>query len=191
MKKTALKTTVTLVAAMVCSVMTVCAAPTSFVPVGCPVKQPCCTEKPCESCNPCDSCEKPKCEAAPVFESCEEVQNWKNKFFEKRCELYTKLGLSQEQRVKAKCVDEKYFDEYAALKICCKQEKAKLKDMECKKCSWHDRHEQKQKIKDIKCEMKDKKRQHKECFMDLLSCCQKSQYKKLTKEKCKCACDCE
>lgn len=205
------KLAITLSAAMLCSVMSVCAAPTSPVtPVNCPVKaspcplkpqsEPC--AKPCEAkVKPCDSCAKtecePKCEPAPVFNTCEEIQEWKIKYFEKRCDIYSKLGLSQEQRVKAKCVDEKWFDEIAPLKMCCKQEKAKLKEMECKKCSRKDIRAQKEKIKDLKAEIKDKKKQHKECFTALLSQCQKDQYKTLSKEKCKkhdsdkCDCGCK
>lgn len=196
------KTAITLAAAMLCSVMSVCAAPSSvptcnylttdsLVPVGCPVKQPCAEQKaPCAVEQPCPTCGKKDCtcDSAPVFNSCEEVQAWKIKFFEKRSQLYTKLCLSQEQRVKAKCIDEKFFDEIAPLKMCCKQEKAKLKEMECKKCSWSDKRAQKEKIKDLKAEIKDKKNEHKKCFMEILSQCQKDDYKEFTKGKDKCGC---
>lgn len=179
------KLAITLSTAMLCSVLSVHAAPSSTVPVGCPLKStPCKTEKPC------DPCVKPEpCDAAPVFNACEEIQQWKIKYCEKRVCIYDKLKLTQEQRVQAKCIDDKYFDEIAALKICCKKEKAKLKDMECKKCSWKDKHEQKQKIKDLKTEIKDKKKEHNECFMKILNNCQKDEYKKLMKDKCKKHCE--
>ncbi len=183
------KLAITLSAAMMCSIMSTYAAPmSSTIPVGCPLQQsaPCQNTTQCEDQTPCN-CGKPDCpkccEKAPVFNSCEEIQEWKTKYFEKRCEIYTKLGLSQEQRVKAKTVDEKFFDEIAPLKMCCKQEKAKLEEMKCKKCSWKSKREQKQKIKDLKSEIKDKKKQHKECFEKLLNQCQKDAYKKLSKHK--------
>lgn len=69
--------------------------------------------------------------------------------------------------------------------MCCKQEKMKLKEMECKKCKWKVKHEQKQKIKDLKSEIKEKKKEHKECFMQILTSCQKDKYKELMKDKCK------
>jgi hypothetical protein len=128
-----------------------------------------------------DSCEK--CKTTPVFNSCEELQQWKIKYFEKRCKVYTKLGLNQEQRIKAKNIDEKFFDEIAPLKLCCEQEKAKLKEMRCNKCSLRDRHEQKEKINDLKDEIKAKKKQHNECFEKLLSKCQKDLYKDIKKDK--------
>ena len=134
-----------------------------------------------------DDCEKKECETAPVFNSCTEIQDWKIKFFEKRCKIYNQLGLSQEQRVQAKTIDERFFDEIAPLKMCCKQEKAKLKEMECKKCKWCERKEQKEKINDLKSEIKDKKKQHKECFEKILNDCQKNQYKKIAKDK-NCGC---
>lgn len=164
------------------------------VPVACPMgAEPCPVQQPCSEKTDC-----PKCaDTAPIFNSCEEIQAWKLKFCEKRAKLYDELCLSQEQRVKAKCIDDKFFDEIAPLKLCCKQEKAKLKDMKCKKCSWKDRHEQKQKIKDLKSEIKEKKKQHKECFMNILTCSQKDKYKTLMKDKCKkhkkpkCECGCK
>ena len=194
-KKSAAKTAVTLAAAMVWSVMSVCAGPVTVVPVACPIQPaPCAAQQPCN----CGKPECPNCEAkAPVFNSCEEIQDWKIKFCEKRACLYDKLCLTQEQRVKAKCIDDKFFDEVAPLKLCCKEEKAKLKDMECKKCSWKDKREQKQKIKDLKSEIKDKKKQHKECFTQILTSCQKDKYKELMKDKCKkhkkpkCECGCK
>lgn len=194
------KLAITLSAAMLCSVLSVCAEPSSVVPVGCPLKSQPCQTSPCEDKTPCN-CGKPDCpkccDTAPVFNSCAEIQEWKTKYFAKRCEIYTKLGLSQEQRVKAKMVDEKFFDEIAPLKMCCKQEKAKLKEMECKKCSWSEKKEQKEKIRDLKSEIKDKKKQHNECFEKLLTQCQKEEYKKLKKDKCskhhepKCDCSCK
>lgn len=191
MKKTASKAAITLAAAMLCSVMSVCAAPSSFVPVGCPVKQPCPVE------NPCNPCEKPKCETAPVFNACEEIQEWKVKYCQKRACIYDKLNLTQEQRVKAKCIDDKFFDEIAPLKVCCKQEKAKLKEMECQKCSWSEKRAQKEKINDLKSEIKDKKKQHNECFKEILNKCQKEEYDKMMKDSCKkhkepkCDCGCK
>ena len=176
------KTAITLCAAMLCSVMSVCANPSSIVPVTCPVQNaPCAAGQPCN----CGQPECPKCneQKAPVFNSCEEIQAWKDKYFKKRCDIYTKLGLSQEQRVKARCVDEKFFDEIAPLKMCCKQEKAKLNEMKCQKCSWSAKREQKEKIKDLKSEIKDKKKQHEKCFLELLNQCQKDTYKKLAKNK--------
>ena len=194
-KKSAQKMTFALVAAMLCSVMSVCAEPSSVVPVTCPVQgAPCAKQQPC-------NCGKPECpncnQSAPVFNSCEEIQKWKLKFCEKRACLYDKLCLTQEQRVKAKFIDEKFFDEIAPLKMCCKQEKAKLEEMKCQKCSWSAKREQKQKIKDLKSEIKDKKKQHKECFMQLLTCEQQEKYKALKKDKCKkhkkpkCECGCK
>ena len=184
------KLAITLSAAMLCSVMSVCAETSAVVPTACPLQQKQECQNNCSSEQTCN-CGKPDCpkccDNAPVFNSCEEIQQWKIKYFEKRCEIYTKLGLSQEQRVKARTVDEKFFDEIAPLKVCCKQEKAKLKEMECKKCSWKDKREQKQKIKDLKSEIKDKKKQHRECFEKLLNQCQKDTYKKLDKNKgCSC-----
>lgn len=194
------KTAITLCAAMLCTATASFAVPTppmasipspsqaSVIPIVCPASSPCnqtCEEKK----DPCPTCGKTDCNcgSAPVFDSCEELQNRKTKYFEKRCEIYTKLGLSQEQRVKGKCIDEKFFDEIAPLKMCCKQEKAKLEKMKCEKCSWRAKHEQKQKIKDIKSEIKDKQKDHKKCFMELLNQCQKDKYKKLTKgDKCGC-----
>ena len=194
-KKSVPKMTFALVAAMLCSVMSVCAEPSSVVPVTCPVQgEPCAKQQPC-------NCGKPECpncnQSAPVFNSCEEIQKWKLKFCEKRACLYDKLCLTQEQRVKAKFIDEKFFDEIAPLKMCCKQEKAKLEEMKCQKCSWSAKREQKQKIKDLKSEIKDKKKQHKECFMQILTCEQQEKYKALKKDKCKkhkkpkCECGCK
>lgn len=200
------KLAITLTAAMVCSVMSVCAEPNSIVPTACPISQSNCQSQQSCGCNPCEKqeCKKecdPKCEcnsnSAPVFNSCEEIQAWKTKYFEKRCNIYTNLGLSQEQRVKAKCLDEKFFDEIAPLKMCLKQEEAKLKDMKCKKCCKADIKCQKEKIKDLKSEIKDKKKQHEKCFEELLNSCQTTTYKKLKKEKCKehkkpkCECGCK
>lgn len=200
------KTAITLAAAMVCSVMSVSAAvssgsalsPVPVVPVACPVSSPCAQpeqpcvqpQMPCAENQPCPTCGKTDCtcDSAPVFNSCEEIQAWKLKFCEKRAQIYTKLCLSQEQRVKAKCIDDKFFDEIAPLKMCCKQEKAKLKEMECQKCSWSSKRAQKEKIKDLKSEIKDKKNEHKKCFMEILSQCQKDKYKELTKGKDKCGC---
>ena len=195
------KTAITLCAAMLCSILSAQAAPVpssstsipspsqaSIVPIVCPSSSPCaqtCEEKK----DPCPTCGKTDCScgSAPVFNSCEELQAWKTKYFEKRCEIYTKLGLSQEQRVKGKCIDEKFFDEIAPLKMCCKQEKAKLEKMKCEKCSWSAKREQRQKIRDLKSEIKDKQKDHKKCFMEILNRCQKDEYKKLTKcDKCKC-----
>lgn len=195
------KTAITLCAAMLCSILSAQAAPVpssstsipspsqaSIVPIVCPSSSPCaqtCEEKK----DPCPTCGKTDCNcgSAPVFNSCEELQAWKTKYFEKRCEIYTKLGLSQEQRVKGKCIDEKFFDEIAPLKMCCKQEKAKLEKMKCEKCSWSAKREQRQKIRDLKSEIKDKQKDHKKCFMEILNRCQKDEYKKLTKgDKCKC-----
>ena len=70
--------------------------------------------------------------------------------------------------------------------MCCKKEKAKLKEMECEKCSWRKTKEQKQKIKDLKSEIKDKKKQHKKCFEKILNDCQKQQYKKMKDKTCGC-----
>ncbi len=186
------KLAITLSAAMICSIATISATKAeSLVPVGCPVQNaPCQSVETCptqQKCN-CGKPECPKCnDAAPVFNSCEEIQEWKTKYFEKRCEIYTKLGLSQEQRVKARNVDEKFFDEIAPLKMCCKQTKAKLKELECQKCAKSEKKALKEKIKDLKSEIKDKKKQHKECFMQLLNSCQKTTYKKIAKNK-KCGC---
>ncbi len=198
------KLAITLTAAMVCSVMSVCAQ--TNVPVACPVKSsPCQVKQPC-NCNPCEKPEckdgcTPKCDCgcntAPVFNSCEELQAWKTKYFEKRCTIYTRLALTQEQRVKAKCIDEKFFDEIAPLKMCLKQEKAKLKQMKCDKKCTNDIKAQKEKIKDLKSEIKDKKKQHDKCFEEILNNCQKDSYKKMKKEKCKehnkpkCECGCK
>lgn len=142
-----------------------------------------CPTKDCDKKNEC----KKECETPPVFDSCTEIQDWKIKFAEKRCKVYTQLGLTQEQRVKAKTIDEKFFDEIAPLKMCCKQAKAKLKELECQKCSTCEKRELKEKIKDLKSEIKDKKKQHRECFEKILNDCQKAQYKKLAKDK-KCGC---
>ena len=62
-------------------------------------------------------------------------------------------------------------------------EKAKLNEMKCQKCSWSAKREQKEKIKDLKSEIKDKKKQHEKCFLELLNQCQKDTYKKLDKNK--------
>lgn len=193
------KLAITLSAAMLCSVMSVCAAPSSVIPTSCPVKSSTCPlQKPCNTCEKpeCKNDCAPKCDPAPVFNTCEEIQCWKTKYFEKRCKTYTELGLTQEQRVKARCVDEKFFDEIAPLKMCLKQEKAKLKEMKCKKCCKEDIKAQKEKVKDLKAEIKDKKKQHEKCFEELLNSCQKTSYNKMKKDKCKehkepkCDCDC-
>ena len=201
------KTAITLCAAMMCTIMSASAAPTpsmsipspsvaSIVPVTCPASSPCATpceqkKEPCceKKKEPCPTCGKTdcNCNSTPVFNSCEEIQAWKTKYFEQRCEIYTNLGLTQEQRVKGKCIDEKFFDEIAPLKMCCKQEKAKLEKMKCQKCSWRSKHEQRQKIRDLKSEIKDKQKDHQKCFMQILNQCQKDKYKKLTKkDKCDC-----
>lgn len=175
------KLAITLSTAMLLSTLSTYASTNvPVVPVGCPTKSPCQQEQPC---NPCETDGYP----APVFNSCTELQEWKTKFFAKRCDIYSKLGLSQEQRIQAKTIDERFFDDIAPLKICCKTEKEKLKQLECQKCSWSAKREQKEKIKDLKAEIKDKKKQHKECFEKILNDCQKKQYKKLTKNK---GCDC-
>lgn len=162
-----------------------CAHSQDFVvpikPVGCQIKN-----------SPCEPAEKPacpqNCDKTPVFNSCEEIQQWKTKYCEKRSQLYTKLNLSQEQRVKAKIVDEKFFDEIAPLKMCCKTEKAKYNEMKCKKCKWSEKRAQKEKINDLKDEIKVKKKEHVKCFEEILTSCQKSEYKKLKKCDLKCKC---
>lgn len=180
--------TAALSAAIVCSAVNVYAyAPTPYVPVGCPVEQPCAKKKDCAK----------NCDPAPIFNSCEEIQNWKIKFFEKRACLYENLCMTQEQRVQGKCIDEKYFDEIAPLKLCKIQEEKKLEEMKCKKCTLKSKREQKQKIKDLKEEIKDKKQEHEECFLKILKCEQQKKYKELKKEKCKkhkqpkCECGCK
>lgn len=169
-------------AAIMCSIMSVQA---EVVPT--PNTQPTETIAQCPQ-QVCDKCKKTECECpkTPVVNTCDELQAWKIKFFENRCKIYTQLALTQEQRVKAKCIDEKYFDEIAPLKICCKQEKAKLKEMQCKKNCKNDIKAQKEKIKDLKAEIKDKKKNHEKCFLEILNDCQKSSYKKLAKFKCEC-----
>ena len=194
MKLTAKKLAVTLSALLVCSSMSVLAEPSSlFVPIGCPVNNSCEKQAPCETPEQ-EKCAE-KCNPVPVFDSCDELQKIKDEYCEKRACLYDKLCLSQEQRVKAKCIDDKFFDIIAPLKLCCKMEKAKLEEMMCNKnCSLKQKREQKQKIKDLKAEIKDKKKQHEECFMKLLTCEQKEKYKELKKNKCqkkkksKCGC---
>lgn len=162
-------------AAIACSALNVYAnIPTPYVPVGCPQEQSC-EKKDCTK----------NCDPAPIFNSCEEIQNWKIKFFEKRACLYEKLCMTQEQRVQGKCIDEKYFDEIAPLKLCKMQEEKKLEEMKCKKCSLKVKREQKQKIKDLKTEIKDKKQEHEECFLKILNCKQQEKYKELKKDKCK------
>lgn len=192
------KTAITFSLAMMCSIMSVNAAvvpeqdysgvfivPITTSATPCFQKQvPCSAKEPCSKCGKTDC----NCASVPVFNSCEEVQAWKIKFCEKRTQLYSKLCLTQEQRVKAKCIDDKFFDEIAPLKICCKQEKEKLKEMKCKKCSWSEKRAQKEKIKDLKSEIKDKKKEHKKCFTEILTQCQKEKYKELAKDKDKCGC---
>ena len=162
-------------AAIACSALNVYAnIPTPYVPIGCPQEQSC-EKKDCTK----------NCDPAPIFNSCEEIQNWKIKFFEKRACLYEKLCMTQEQRVQGKCIDEKYFDEIAPLKLCKIQEEKKLEEMKCKKCTLKAKKEQKQKIKDLKTEIKDKKQEHEECFLKILNCKQQEKYKELKKDKCK------
>ena len=49
----------------------------------------------------------------------------------------------------------------------------------------------------MKSEIKEKKKEHKECFMQILTSCQKDKYKELMKDKCKkhkkakCECGCK
>lgn len=196
MKKLAITFSVT---AAICSAMLMNTnSAQAYIPLGellasapCPIEQPCNQTKALMAKCPKDNypkaeCPKKECETPQVFDSCAEIQDWKIKYFEKRCKVYTQLGLSQEQRVQAKTIDERFFDEIAPLKICCKQEKAKLKDMECKKCSWCEKREQKQKIKDLKSEIKDKKKQHQKCFEKILNDCQKQTYKKIKDKDCGC-----
>lgn len=193
MKSIAKKMAVTFSFVMVCSAVSVYAEPSSlFVPIGCPVNNSCEKQQPCEM--PKQDCPE-KCNPAPVFDSCDELQKIKDKYCEKRACLYDKLCLTQEQRVKAKCIDDKFFDIIAPLKFCCKTESKKLEGMKCNKnCTLKQKREQKQKIKDLKAEIKDKKKQHEECFMKLLNCEQKEKYKELKKNKCnkkkksKCGC---
>ena len=133
---------------------------------------------------PCTDTKTDKCCNEPsVFNACDELKNQKIRFFEQRCEIYKQLNLTQEQRIKAKTIDEKFFDDIAPLKLCYNQEKAKLKDMQCKKNCRNDIKCQKEKIKDLKAEIKDKKKQHKKCFEKLLNDCQRKNYKKITKNK--------
>ena len=178
------KVTIALSTLLVCSTTSVFANPSSlFIPVGCPTKTPCQSTQPCEKTKP--ECLE-KCNQPPVFDSCDELQKMKDKYCEKRACLYDKLCLTQEQRVKAKCIDDKFFDIIAPLKFCCKKEKAKYEEMKCnKKCSLKQKREQKQKIKDLKAEIKDKKQQHEECFVKILNCEQKDKYNELKKNKCK------
>ena len=56
--------------------------------------------------------------------------------------------------------------------------------MQCKKNCRNDIKCQKEKIKDLKAEIKDKKKQHKKCFEKLLNDCQRKNYKEITKNKC-------
>lgn len=153
-----------------------------FVPVSCPLNT---------------QTQKQNCDPAPVFSSCEEVEQWRLHYFEKRIKLYAKLCLTQEQRIKAKCIDEKFFDEIAPLKMCKKQEEKKLNDLKCKKGCKDNIKAQKEKIKDLKAEIKDKKKQHDCSFEAILSKCQKETYKELMKDKCKkhkkpkCECGCK
>ena len=173
---------------VICSTVSVFAEPNNILPVGC-------SDKPCTKVK--QECPQ-NCNSAPVFDSCDDLSQWRTKYCEKRANLYDKLCLTQEQRVKAKIIDDKYFDIIAPLKLCCKQEKAKLKEMECNKsCTLKQKREQKQKIKDIKAEIKDKRNQHKECFIKLLTCEQRDKYNEIKKDKCKkhkktkCECDCK
>ena len=83
---------------------------------------------------PCSNTDKNQCCNEPsIFNACDELKNHKIRFFEQRCEIYKQLNLTQEQRIKAKTIDEKFFDDIAPLKLCYNQEKTKLKDMQCKK----------------------------------------------------------
>lgn len=181
------KLAITLAAALIGSMMSVSAQTTDrMVPVGCPVKQPCPVVEPCEK--PC----------APVCECPEEdLCAMKQKFLDERSALYRKLCLSANQITQAKCIDEKYFAEIHPLKEYCKKEKSKLKDMECKKACEADIKAQKSKVKDLKNQIKEKKKAYKEAFMCILNECQKKEYKKMKKEKCKepkkaeCDCDCK
>lgn len=196
MKSIAKKLAMTFSVVIACSTMNVFAEPSSvFVPIGCPVNKQCETVQPCEA--PKKICPE-TCEPAPVFDSCDELQKIKDKYCEKRARLYDKLCLTQEQRVKAKCIDDKFFDIIAPLKFCCKKEKAKYEEMKCNKnCSLKQKREQKRKINDLKDEIKDKKKQHEECFTKLLNCEQKAKYNDLKKDKCKkhkkpkCQCGCK
>jgi len=193
MKSIVKKLAVTFSFVMVCSAISVNAEPSSlFIPIGCPVNNTCEKQEPCA--NPKPVCPE-KCNSAPIFDSCDELQKIKDKYCEKRALLYDKLCLTQEQRVKAKCIDDKFFDIIAPLKFCCKTENAKLEEMKCnKKCTLKQKREQKGKIKDLKAEIKDKKKQHEECFIKLLNCEQKEKYRELKKNKCnkkkkaKCGC---
>lgn len=154
-----------------------------IIPITCPVNNNCTNEQ--------QKCE----ETTPVFNSCDEIQQWKMQYCERRAKIYDQLCLTQEQRVKASTIDNKFFDEIAPIKLCLKQEEAKYEEMKCKKCKFSAKRAQKAKIKDLKNEIKDKEKAHKECFMQILNCSQKETYKKLMKEckkhkkpKCECGC---
>lgn len=174
------KLAITLSAALMCSMLNASAETMQrIVPVGCPLKQPCPVAQPCE-------------QPAPVCE--DECAAKKQMFMDKRCALYKKLCLTQNQVTQAKCIDEKFFDEICPLKECYKKEKCKLKDMECKKACEADIRAQKLRVRDLKKQIKAKKNAHKEAFMCLLNECQKKEFKKIKDEKCKTEkkidCDC-
>lgn len=177
--------------AMMCSIMSVCAAPSPVVPVGCPLKEPCATEKPCPT-----TCEQPYLE--------EDMCTIKQRFLDKRCDLYQRLCLSDSQIEQAKCLDEKFFADFYPLKKCYCDEKRKLKEMECNKACDKDIKCQKEKVRDLKKQIKEKKKSYKANFMCILNECQKKKFKKMKKDKCKnkkdecacentyeCACGCE
>ncbi len=184
------KIAIAILGALICASSAVFAAPAeNMVPVGCgcPANAPCAQSCP----TPCQCTDNDPCEA-------------KKAFMERRCCIYKEICLVESQIKQATCIDEKFFDEIYPLKICHCQEKCKLEQMECNNACKSDIKCQKEKVRDLKKQIKAKERAHKDAFMCILNDCQKKDYKKICKKMkkehkekktgwcdCNCADDCE
>ncbi len=162
------KFAVTFLGVMICSVMSVCAEPSNYVQIGCPLNQPCAKQQPCE----------PPC---AVEDEC----TMKEKFWTKRAALYKQLCLTEAQCQQAKCIDEKFFTDFYPLKKCYKEEKCKLYQMECSNACSSDIRCQKKKVRALKKQIKEMKKNHKDNFKCILNDCQKKQFRKIKDKKCK------
>lgn len=156
------KLAITLTALLVCAVSSASYA-------ACPVKQPC---------DPCNVKTKSDCPQAfdvqPACDPCAEKQA----YMENRQDLYCKLQLNQQQVLQAKNVDSKYYDELYKLKECYKAEKCKLDKMKCEGACKDEIKCQKDKVKALKKDIKDKQKQYCECFKSILNKCQLDKFKK-------------
>lgn len=168
------KFAIMLSAMILCSIAGIASA--NEVPVGCPVNKPC----PCVKEKPCKDCEGKYEDDCLCGDPCES----KSEYFTKRCDTYKKLGLSQTQTTQARALDEKYFGEIYSLRKCYQDAKRELEKMQCEKACAADIDNQKERVKDLKQQIKDKKKAYYDDFLCILTDCQKKDYKKM--KKCKC-----